>query len=154
MDRLRLGVEDGLEAELGEYSQHRRVFGQNFRCQFLQSGSPSDFDEMTHQNRADASRLPGIDDDKGHLGPPGRKDNVSSTPDDDLSVRFPGEDDKGDMIFEIDVHEEGAFLVGEVTLRREEAPLQRLRAGLPDSSEHVGLILRPKRSDFDRAAVA
>ena len=58
------------------------------------------------------------------------------------------------MILEIDVHEVGALLVGEVALHDEEATLQRLGAGLSDRSEHVGLILAPKRADVDLAAVA
>ena len=72
----------------------------------------------------------------------------------DLAAGFLRERDNRDMILEIDVHEEGALLVREVALHDEEAALQRLRAGPFDRSEHVGLILPPKRADFDLAAVA
>src|SRR5882762_3251276 len=109
---------------------------------------------MTHQDRADAASMPGIDDDKCHLGPSRLEDNISAAADDDLAAGFLCERDNCDMIFEIDVHEEGAFLIREVTLHDKEATLQRLRAGLSDRSEHVGLILPLKRADFDLAAVA
>ena len=109
---------------------------------------------MTHQDRADATSLPGIDDDKRHLGAPRLEDDVPAASDDDLAAGFLRERDNRDMILEIDVHEEGALLVREVALHDEEATLQRLRAGLSDRSEHVGLILSPKSADFDLAAVA
>src|SRR6185369_3889528 len=109
---------------------------------------------MTHQDRAEAASLPGIDDDKCHLGPSRLEDDVPAAPDDDLSAGFLCERDNRDMILEIDVHEEGALLVGEVALHDEEATLQRLCAGLVDRSEHVRLVLPPKRADVDPAAVA
>ena len=62
---------------------------------------------MTHQNRTDASSLPTIDDDKCHFRPPGLKDDVPATPDDDLTTGFLCECDNRDVILEIDVHEEG-----------------------------------------------
>src|SRR5580704_7251101 len=95
---------------------------------------------MTHQDRADASSLPGLEDD------------VSAAGDDDLAAGFLCERDKRDMVFEIDVHEKRALLVREVALHCEEATLQRLRAGLSDRSEHVSLIFSPKSPDFDLAA--
>jgi hypothetical protein len=58
------------------------------------------------------------------------EDDVPAAPDDDLSAGFLCERDDRDMILEIDVHEEGALLVGEVALHDEEATLQRLGAGL------------------------
>src|ERR1700704_2483310 len=109
---------------------------------------------MTHQDRADPASLPGIDDDKRHLGPSRLEDNVTAATDDDLAAGFLCERDNCDMIFEIDVHEEGPFLVREVALHDKEATLQRLRAGLTDRREHVSLILPPKSPDFDLAAVA
>ena len=154
MDRLGVSARGGLEAELSEYFYHRGVFGQNFCRQFLQSGIARDLDEMTHQDRADAASLPGIDDDKCHLGPPRLENNVPAASGDDLAAGFLCERDNRDMILEIDVHEEGALLVREVALHDEEATLQRLCAGPFDRSEHVGFILPPERADFDLAAVA
>src|SRR6185369_10173363 len=58
------------------------------------------------------------------------------------------------MILEIDVHEVGALLVGEMALHDEEATLERLGARLADRGEHVSLILPPKCADVDLAAVA
>ena len=61
MECLRVSARGGLEAELSEYFYHRGVFGQNFCRQFLQPGIARELDEMTHQDRAEASSLPGID---------------------------------------------------------------------------------------------
>src|ERR1700704_427601 len=154
MECLGISAWGGAEAELSEYFYHRGVFGQDFCHQFLQSGVACDLDEMTHQDRADAAALPYIDDDKCHLGPPRLENNVPAAADDDLAAGFICKRDNRDMIFEIDVHEEGALLVREVALHDEEAALQRLCAGLSDRSEHVSLILPPERADFDLAAVA
>src|SRR5258708_16224361 len=109
---------------------------------------------MTHQDRADAAALPCIDDDKCHLGPPRLENNVPPDAADDLAAGLIGKRDNRDMIFKIDVQEEGALLIREVAFHDEEAALQRLRAGLSDRSEHVSLILPPKSPDFDLAAVA
>src|SRR6266849_7409616 len=154
MEWLGIPAWGGAEAELSEYLYHGCVLGQNLCRQFLQPGIVCDLDEMTHQDRADAASLPGIDDDKRHLGPSRLEDNVPAAADDDLAAGFLCERDNRDMIFEIDVHEEGAFLVREVALHDEEAALQRLRAGLTDRREHVSLILPPKSADFDLATVA
>ena len=62
--------------------------------------------------------------------------------------------DERDMILEINVHEKGDFSFGESTLRTEEAPLQRLRAGVVDYREHVFPIIWSERADFYRATVA
>src|SRR5438552_1830658 len=124
MECLGIPAWAGAEAELSEYFNHSCVLGENFCCQFLQSGIASDLDEMAHQDRANAASLPGIDDDKRHLGPSRLEDNVAAAPGDDLAAGFLRERDNRDMILEIDVHEEGALLVREVTLHDEEATLQ------------------------------
>ena len=87
MDCLGVPPRDRLEAEFSEYFQHPCVSGQDFRRQFLQSGIARDLDEMAHQDRADALSLPGIDDDKGHLGSPRLEDDIPAGSDDGLAVR-------------------------------------------------------------------
>src|ERR1700704_6050002 len=154
MECLGISAWGGAEAELSEYFYHRGVFGQDFCHQFLQSGVACDLDEMTHQDGADAAALPYIDDDKCHLGPPRLENNVPAAADDDLAAGFICKRDNRDMIFEVDVQEEGALLVREVALHDEEAALQRLCAGLFDRSDPIGLVLRPECADFDLAAVA
>ena len=69
-------------------------------------------------------------------------------PADNLAAGFLRERDNRDMIFEVDIHEEGALLLREVALHDEEAALQRLCAGPFDRSEHVGLILRAGARGF------
>jgi hypothetical protein len=119
----------------------------------VRSRIASDLDEVTHQDGADASSLPGINDDERHLGPPQLEDDVSPTSDNYLPAGLLCQRHQRDMIAEVDVHEESALLIREMALHREEAALQRFRAGLCLSSEHRGLVLRPKGPDFDRAAV-
>src|SRR5258708_35862636 len=113
----------GAEGELSEYSYHRGVFGQDFCRQFLHSGVACDLDEMTHQDRADAAALPCIDDDKCHLGPPRLENNVPAAAADDLAAGFIGNRDNRDMIFKIDVQEEGSLLILEASFTVEEAAL-------------------------------
>ena len=110
MDRSRISLRSLPEAELSEHFQHRGVLAQNFRGQFLQSGIASDLDKMAHQHRADPTSLPGIDDDERHLGPSGLKNNVTTAPNDNRTAIFRRECNKGDMIFEINIHEEIALL--------------------------------------------
>jgi len=71
-----------------------------------------------------AAALPGIDDDKCHLGPSRLEDNVPAACGDNLATGFLRERDYRDMIFEVDIHEEGTLLLREVTLHDEEAALQ------------------------------
>src|SRR5260221_3604425 len=154
MECLGISARGGHEAELSEYFYHRGVFGQDFCRQFRQSDVACARDEMTNQDRADAAALPCIDDDKCHLGPPRLENNVPAAADDDLAAGFIGKRDNRDMIFKIDVQEEGALLIREVAFHDEEAALQRLCAGLSDRSEHVSLILPLESADFDLAAIA
>src|SRR3981081_3368832 len=154
MECLGISAWGRAEAELPKYFYNRGFFGQNFCRQLLQSGVACDLDEMTHQDRADAAALPCIDDDKCHLGPPRLENNVPAPSDDELAAGFICKRDNRDMIFKIDVQEEGALLIREVAFHDEEAALQRLCAGLSDRSEHVSLILPPASADFDLAAVA
>src|SRR6187549_2848023 len=106
MDGLEIPTRARLEAEFSEYRYHRLVFWQDLRSQFLQSGIARDLDEMAHQDRADAASLPGVDDDKRHLGAPRLEDNVPAAPDDGLAACLLRECHDCDVIFEIDVHEE------------------------------------------------
>src|SRR5260370_31969265 len=154
MECLGISAWGAAEAELSEYFYHRGVFGQDFCRQFLPSGVAWDLDEMTHQDRADAAALPCIDDDKCNPGPLRLENNVPAAADDEVAAGFICKGDNRDMIFEIDVQEEGALRIREVAFHDEEAALQRLCAGLSDRSEHVSLILPPESADFDLAAVA
>src|SRR6185369_526202 len=78
----------GAEAELSEYFNHGGVLGQDFCRQFPQSGIVGDLDEMTHQDRTDAASLPGIDDDKRHLGPSRLGYDIAAAADDDFAAGF------------------------------------------------------------------
>jgi hypothetical protein len=62
--------------------------------------------------------------------------------------------DERDMVFEIDVEEEGQLLLREALLWREKAPLERLRAGPSDRREHLGPVIGTKCANFDWTPVA
>ena len=113
-----------------------------------------ELDEMAHQHRADPARLPGIDHHEGHLGPPGREDDISAAADDDLAAGLLGEYRQRHVVAEVDVQKERTLLVGEMALHHEEPALQRLGAGLLQRRQHVGFVIRPERSNFDRPTVA
>lgn len=142
------------KSELSKYSYHCRVFGQNLCRQLLQAGVAREDDKMTHQDGADPSALPSVNDDKCHLGSPWLEDDVSAAADDDLLVRLICERDDCDMIYEINLCEEGALTFREMTLHREEATLQRLSARFSDRREHVSLVLPTNGPNFDSAAIA
>src|SRR5690349_2751283 len=57
------------------------------------------------------------------------------------------------VAFEIDLHEEGALLVGDVALWREKTRLERSRARLIQRGQHAGLVIRPKRANLDGRTV-
>ena len=88
MQRLRISARGGREPEFFKYFSHRDVLGQNLSRQFLQSCIARKPDQMTHQDRADASSLPGIDDDKCHFGPPGLEDDVPTASGNHLTAGF------------------------------------------------------------------
>jgi len=64
------------------------------------------------------------------LGPAGLGDNISAAANHSLPACFLRARNQGDLILKIDVHEEGALLVGEMALHRKKSALQRLRARL------------------------
>ena len=57
------------------------------------------------------------------------------------------------MLDEIDVHEEGDLALRKAALGDEEAALQRLGAGAADGCQHVFLVDRMQRADFNVAAI-
>src|SRR5882724_5014579 len=76
---LRLPLWSWSEAQSLEQLQHRSVFGQHVRHQFLKPRLAGKVGQMTGQGRADAEPLIAIDDEKCHLGPSGLHDDVAST---------------------------------------------------------------------------
>ena len=154
MNHLRVAPSARLEAEFAENLSHGGVFRKDFGDQFLQPGLARNDGEVAHQQRADALALIVIDDDKGDLGLAGVGDDVTPPADDDATSVLFGEHDERDVIYEVDVHEEGDLLLREATLHHEETAVQRLHAGTSDGCKHVILVVWPKCADFDRAAVA
>src|SRR3954468_12631217 len=100
---------------------------------------------MAHQCRADPFPLMLVDDGKSHLGCPRLSDNVTRASDDHgVAVRV-HHGHQGDVVDEIDVHEECDFLLREAALGSKEAAKERPSAGAS---------MRPARSSGWRARIS
>ena len=115
--------------------QHRNVVRKNLRDQFLERGVAGDRDEMAQQRSADALPMVLVDHGKSDFGRTGLHDDVASAADDHRSFPFSHGRDQGDMIDEVDVHEEFDFLFRKFSLRAEETEIQGLRAGASDGAQ-------------------
>src|SRR5258706_1344965 len=151
---LRLPFGAGPEAEFAEHFQHRGVLGQHLRDQLFQACVTRQSSQMTHEHRPDTLALIRIDHHESYLGLPRPDNDISSTAGDSRASVFIDLRDERDMVFEVDVHEEGYLLLREALFWREKAPLKRLRACAPYRREHLGPVVGTKCPDFDRATVA
>ncbi len=104
--------------------------------------------------RSQALALIAVDDDESDLRSAGFNYNIAPATHDGRAAIFVSKCDQRDMIAEVDLHEEVDFLLREAALHREKAPLQRLGACALDCGEHVVLVVRPKRPDFNLASIA
>jgi hypothetical protein len=105
------GRPTGTQAEPAflKHLQHRSVFRQNLRNQFLETGLAGNRGEMVHQCRANTLSLVLIDHGESNLGRPWPHDNVTRAADDYWSPTFLNHCDQGDVIDEVDVQEECDF---------------------------------------------
>src|SRR5207249_1414224 len=117
--------------------EHRRVLRQHVGDQLRQAGIARNPREMPHQMPAETLSLISIDNDEGDLCLAGLHDDVASTADNGEASVLVSQRDEGDMIAEIDLHEEIDFPLRETSLHRKKSSLQRLCAGAPDRCEHV-----------------
>src|SRR3954468_17200928 len=137
-----------------EHLQHWSVLGQNLRDQLIELRPTSNRSKMAHQCRADPFPLMLVDDGKSHLGCPRLSDNVTRASDDHgVAVRV-HHGHQGDVVEEIDVHEECDFLLREAALGSKEAAKERPSAGASDSGDEAGSVLRLEGTDLDPAPVA
>jgi len=97
-----------------EYSQHRDIFRQNIRDQFIDSGLAGNRAEMPHQYRPDTLTLIRIYDGESHLCLRRLADDISRSPDDHRSPAFVHHRDQGHVVDEIDVHKRRDFRLADV----------------------------------------
>ena len=109
---------------------------------------------MPHEDRPDPLALMSIDHHEGNLGLARPDNDITSTTGNRGVSLVVDLCDERDMVFEIDVEEEGDLLFGEALLWHKEAQPQRLCAGPSDRGEHLGPVIVTKRADFDRTTVA
>lgn len=82
-----------MQSAFPEDLQHRDVFRQDLRDQFLQPGIPSDRGKMAHQRGTDPLSLVFIDQCERYLSSSGLNDDVATTAHDDRSSAFLCNDD-------------------------------------------------------------
>src|SRR3954453_14317367 len=99
-----------------EYLEHWDVLGQNLRDQLIEPRSTGNRSKMAHQGRADPLPLVLVDHSKSHLGCPRLSDNVTPAPDNHRSSVFFDHGHEGDVVDEVNVHEERDFLLREAAL--------------------------------------
>src|SRR3954463_11751316 len=99
-----------------EHLQHWSVLGQNLRDQLIEPRPTGNRSKMAHQCPADPLPLVLVDDGKSHLGCPRLSDNITRASDyQGLTVLF-HHGHQGNVVNEIDVHEECDFLFREAAL--------------------------------------
>src|SRR4051812_23824522 len=137
-----------------EYFQHWDVLGQNLRDQLIEPRPTGNRSKMAHQCRADTLPLVLVDHSKSHLGCPRLPDNVTPASNNHrLSALF-DDGHQGNMVDEVDVHEECDFLLREAALGSKEAAKEGLGAGAFDSGDEVGSVIWPEGAYLDLAPVA
>ena len=109
---------------------------------------------MAHQCRADPLPLVLVDHSKSHLGCPRLSDNVAPASDNHTSAVLFDRRHQGNMVDEVDVHEECDFLLREAALGSKEAAEDGLGAGASDSGNKAGSVIGPEGADFDLAPIA
>src|SRR5579863_3078740 len=83
---------------------------------------------MPHRGPADTLPLILVDDSKRDFGLPGLHEDVAATADDILRASFRRDDNKGDLIDEVDVEEARRLFVGKLTLHAKKSTINRRRA--------------------------
>ena len=95
-----------------------------------------------------------VNHSKSHLSCPKLSDNVTRSPDNNWSAIQVHHGHQGNVVDEIDVHEECDFLLREAALGSKEAAEEGLGAGAFDSGDEAGSVVWPETPDFDRPPVA
>jgi hypothetical protein len=106
-----------------------------------------------HEGRTDPLSLILIDDGEGYLGLPGPQDDVACTADDHRPYGLPHHGDEGHVIDEVDVQEEGHFLLRAAAFHGEEAAVEGLGAGAADRGQEFGPVILSEGPDIDPTSV-
>jgi hypothetical protein len=109
---------------------------------------------MAHERRADPLTLVLVNHSKSHLRCPRLSDNVTRTSDDHGVAVLVHHGHQGNVVDEIDVHEECDFLLREAALGSKEAAEEGLGACAFDRGDEADSVVWPESPDLDRAPVA
>src|SRR2546423_304633 len=112
MDHLQGAFCGGLEAELPEQLQHRAIFRQYFRRQFLKARLTRQDSQMAHKDCPDALTLVGVDDDERHLCATWLDVDVTAAAHDSRPPILGELGNERDVGLEINIEEEGHLPFG------------------------------------------
>src|SRR6478736_4855560 len=108
---------------------------------------------MSRQDQSDSLSLICVDDHECYFGLARFDDDIAATADNRGPAVLIDFGDERDVIDEVDLHEEFFFRIRKSALGHEEAEPPRVNASAIDGQQHVGLVLRTQRTDFDRSSV-
>ena len=118
------------QSALLEYSQHRDVVRQNLRDQLIDAGLTGNPSQMAHEQCADTLPLVPICHGERDLSSSRLQDDVTGSTDNHRSSGFGQFGYERQMVYEIDIQEEGNFLFGKASLWRKEPAIERLGAAV------------------------
>ena len=110
--------------------------------------------QMPQQRAGDSLTLEFVDDRESELGRSRADHDITPPACDDLPFALAQHGDEGDLIDEVDVDECCDFLLAERTSDTEEAPVERLIAGMVGRREQRGAIAGSERANIDPPSVA
>src|SRR3954453_5882338 len=108
-----------------EHLEHRGVIGQDLCNQFFEPRGAGNDGEMVQQFCANPLPLVLVNDNESNFGLPRLHDDLAAAADDQRSPAFLQHGNQGHVADEVDVREEGDFLLREAALHREETPVER-----------------------------
>src|SRR3954468_14937588 len=129
VDRTAVTARRDFEPAVLKNAQHWLVVRQDFRDQLPQPGFAANAHKMAHESAADSLSMVSVDDDERDLGDARLHQNIPAASHNRAFAAVVDDGDERDLRDEIDIHEIGDLLFGEIALRAEEAAAQRLGAG-------------------------
>ena len=131
-----------------EHLEHRGVIGQDLRNQLFEPRVARNDGEMVQEFCANPLPLGLVNDNKSNFGLPRLHDDVAAAADDHRLPTFLHHGDQGHVADEVDVREEGEFLLREAALHREETPVERVGTGAAHGCEETGSVVRSEGADL------
>src|SRR5206468_6365786 len=117
VDRTAVTARRDFEPAVLKDAQHRLVVRQDFRDQLPQPGFAANAHKMAPEPAADSLPMVSVDDDKRDLGDARLHQDIAAASHNLASAALVNDCDERDLRGEVDIHEIGALLLGEIALR-------------------------------------